>query len=125
MGDQICQFEQCNSNFILRKISSIGLVFESAKLWYLKPGREDFPTTRLSSPIFCSHPYGYNFYLTLYPYGFSSAIGIWGSVSLSKSAVDYDDLLPWPVSKIIQLKVRDQMEPLNAWSQTIESEELT
>ena len=39
MGDQICQFELSNSNFILWKITSIQLVFESARLWYLKPGR--------------------------------------------------------------------------------------
>ena len=30
-----------------------------------------------------------------------------------------------PISKIIQIKVRDQLNPLNAWSQTIESKELT
>ena len=63
MGDQICQFEHSNSTFILWKVKSIQLVFESARSWYLKPGREDAPTTRLRSPIFRSHPYGYNFYL--------------------------------------------------------------
>ena len=62
MGDQICQFEHSNSNFILWKITSIQLVFESAKLWYLKPARENAPNTRLRSPIFRSHPYGYNFW---------------------------------------------------------------
>ena len=75
MGDQICQFEHNNSNFILRKITTIKLVFESARLWYLKPGREIASTTRLRNPIFRSHPYSYNFYLNLYPYGFAAAIG--------------------------------------------------
>ena len=41
MGDQICQFEHSNSTFILWKVTSIQLVFESARLWYLKPGREN------------------------------------------------------------------------------------
>ena len=45
MGDQICQFEHSNSTFILWKVTSIQLVFESARLWYLKLGRENAPTT--------------------------------------------------------------------------------
>ena len=44
---------------------------------------------------------------------------------LSISAGEYDDILPWPVSKTIQIKVRDQMNTLNTWSQIIESKELT
>ena len=125
MGDQICQFEHSNCNFILWKVTSIKLVFESARLWYLRPGRENAPTTRLRSPIFRSHTYGYIFYLNLYPYGFAAAIGTWMSLSLSISDGEYDDILPWPISKTIQIKVRDQLNPLNAWSQTIEPRELT
>ena len=125
MSDQICQFEHSNSNFILWKITSVQLVFESAKLWYLKPARENAPNTRLRSPIFRSHPYGYNFCLKLYPYGFAAAIGTWASIFLSISAGEYDDILPWPVSKTIQMKVRDQLNPPDTWSQTIESKELT
>ena len=125
MGDQICQFDHSDCNFILWKVTSIKIVFESARLWYLKPGRENAPTTRLRSPLFRSHPYSYNFYLNLYPYGFAAAIGTWMSLSLSISAGDYDDILPWPISKTIQIKVRDQLNPLNAWSQTIEPIELT
>ena len=75
MGDQICQFEHSTCNFSLWKVTSIKQVFESARLWYLKPGRENAPTTRLRSPVFRSHPYGYNFYLNLYPYGCAAAIG--------------------------------------------------
>ena len=124
-GDQICQFEHSNCNFNLWKVTSIKQVFESARLWYLKPGRENAPTTRLRSPVFRSHPYVYNFYLNLYPYGFAAAIGTWLSVSLSISPGEYDDILPWPVSKTIQIKVRDQLNPLNVWSQAIEPRELT
>ena len=47
------------------------------------------------------------------------------SFSLSISAGECDDILPWPVSKTIQIKVRDQRNSLNTWSQTIESKELT
>ena len=80
MGDQIYQLEHSNCNFILWKVTSIKLVFESARLWYLQPGRENAPTTRLRSPVFRSHPYGYNFYLNLYPYGVAAAIGTWVSL---------------------------------------------
>ena len=55
----------------------------------------------------------------------SPAIGTWVSVSLSSFAGEYVDNLPWPVTKTIQLKDRHQLEPLNDWSQTIESKELT
>ena len=61
MGDQLCQFEHSDSSFIFWKITSIQLVFESATSWYLKPGRGNALITRLSSPVFRSHPYGYNF----------------------------------------------------------------
>ena len=125
MGDQICQFEHSNSTFILWKVTSVQLVFESARLWYLKPWRQNAPTTRLRSPIFRSHPYGYNFYFNFYPYGFAAAIGTWAFTSNSISAGEYDDILPWPVSKTIQIKVRDELNPPNTWSQTIESQELT
>ena len=40
MGDQICQFGHSNSSFILWKVTSIQFLFESAQLWYLKPGWE-------------------------------------------------------------------------------------
>ena len=125
MGDELCQFEHSNCNFILWKVTSIKLVFESARLWYLKPGQENAPTSRLRSPVFRSHPYVYKFYLNLYPYGFAAAIGTWLSLSLSISPGEYDDILPWPVSKTIQIKVRDQINPLNVWSQTVEPRELT
>ena len=125
MGDQICQFEHSNSTFILWKITSVQLVFESARLWYLKPGRENAPNTRFRSPVFRSHLYGYNFYLKFYPNGLTAAIGTWASISLSISAGENDDILPWPVSKTIQIKVRDQLNPLNTWSQIIKSKELT
>ena len=121
MGEQICQLEHSNSTFTLWKVTSIQFVFESAQLWYLKPGRANAPTTRLRSPILRSHPYGYNIFLKFYPSGFAAAIGTRASISLSISAGEYDDILPWPVSKTIQIKVRDQLNPLNTWSQIIES----
>ena len=54
-----------------------------------------------------------------------AATGTWASISISISAGEYDDILPWPVSKTIQNKVRDQLNPLNTWSQIIKSKKLT
>ena len=116
MGDQLCLFEHSISIFVLWKIASIQLVFESARLWYVKTRRENAPTTRLRSRSFRSHTYGYNFILSLYPYGSASAFGTWAPISLSITAGEYDDILPWPVSQTIQIKVRDQLNPLNACS---------
>ena len=82
-------------------------------------------STRLGSLIFHHHAYGFNFYPNLYPFGFAVAMGTWVSVSLSFSAVDDDDILPWRVSKTIQVKIHDRLNPLNAWSQTIESKKIT
>ena len=47
------------------------------------------------------------------------------SLSLSISAGEYDDILPWPVSKTIQIKMRNQLNPLKTWNQAIESKEIT
>ena len=63
--------------------------------------------------------------MNVYCYGFAAAIGAWVSVSISKSAGNYHDILPWPVSKTIQLKVRDQLDTLSAWSHTFDSKKLT
>ena len=103
-----------------------------AAIWLLFFGQEHYNSiwinysipTRHGSLIFRYHPHGYNFYPNLYPYGFAVAIGTWVSGSLSISLGDCDDILPWPNSKTIRLKVRNQLGPLNAWSQTIESKEL-
>ena len=78
-----------------------------------------------SQPYFSFSPIWLQLCLTFYPYGFAAAIGTWASISLSISAGEYDDILPWPVSKTIQIKVRNQMNPLNTWGQIFESKELT
>ena len=34
--------------------------------------------------------------------------------------VDYDGLLRWPFPKVVHLNLRDRLDPLNAWTQTIQ-----
>ena len=62
--------------------------------------------------------------LILYSFGFAAAIGKWVRIFLPIAVGEYDDILPWSVSRILQIKVRDKLDPVNAWSQTIESKEL-
>ena len=52
MGDQICQFEHSNSTFILWKVTSIQLVFECARLRYLKPGGKLLQSPDFAAPSF-------------------------------------------------------------------------
>ena len=62
--------------------------------------------------------------LILYSFGFAAAIGKWVRIFLPISVGEYDDILPWSVSRILQIKVRDKLDPVNARSQIIESKEL-
>ena len=62
--------------------------------------------------------------LILYSFGFSAAVGKCVSIFLPISVGEDDDILPWSVSRIIQIKVRDKLDPVDAWSPTIESNEL-
>ena len=50
--------------------------------------------------------------LNLYSFGFAAAIGKWVPISLPISVEEYDDILPWSVSKKIQIKVRDKLDPV-------------
>ena len=77
----------------------------------MKPGRENVPTTRLRSPFFRFHPYGYNFYLNLFSYGFTAAVRTRASISFFVTAGEHDDIL---VSRTIQIIVREQLNPLIA-----------
>ena len=65
-----------------------------------------------TASFFCSHIYGCQFYLIFYSFGFAAAIGKGVPISLPISVGEYDDILPWSVSKIIQIKVRDKLEPV-------------
>ena len=67
--DKIRQLEPGNSDVIIWKIPSVKFVFDSAKL--ARPSSDPLiePATSFRSPIFRTHPHGYNFFIKLYPYG--------------------------------------------------------
>ena len=117
--DKIRQLEPGNSDVIIWKIPSVKFVFESAKV--ARPSSDPLiePATSFSSPIFRTHPHGYNFFIKFYPYGIGPATGKCASILFTLFPGDYDNLLKWPFSKIIHIGIRDQQDPLNNWKKTI------
>ena len=117
--DKIRQLEPGNSDVIIWNIPSVKFVFDSAKL--ARPSSDPLiePATRFSSPIFRTHPHGYNFFIKLYPYGIGPATGKCASVLFALLPGDYDNLLQWPFTKTIHIGIRDQLDPMNTWMKTI------
>ena len=117
--DKTRQLEPGNSDAIIWKIPSVKFVFDSAKK--ARPSSDPLiePATSFSSPIFRTHPHGYNFFIKLYPYGIEPATGKCASILFTLFPGDFDNLLKWPFSKLIHISIRDQLDPLNTWMKTI------
>ena len=119
MYDKIRQLEPGNSDAIIWKIPSVKFVFDSAKK--ARPSSDPLiePATSFSSPIFRTHPHGYNFFINFYPYGIEPATGKCCSILFTLFPGDFDNLLKWPFSKLIHIGIRDQLDPMNIWMKTI------
>ena len=117
--DKIHQLELGNSDVIFWKIPSVKFVFDSAKV--ARPSSDPLiePATSFSSPIFRTHPHGYNFFIKLYPYGIGPAKGKCASVLFALFPGDYDNLLQWPFTQTIHIGIRDQLDPMNTWTKKI------
>ena len=117
--DKNRQLEPGNSDVIIWKIPSVKFVFDSAKV--ARPSSDPLiePATSFSSPIFRTHPHGYNFFIKLYPYGIGPATGKCASVLFALLPGDYDNLLQSPFTKTIHIGIRDQLDPMNTWMKTI------
>ena len=85
-------------------------VFDSAKA--ARPSSDSLiePTTRFSSPIVRIHLHGYDFFVKFYPYGIGPAIGKCASILSTLFPSDYDNLLQWPLSKLIHIGIRDKLD---------------
>ena len=118
--DKIRQLEPGNSDVIIWKIPSVKFVFDSAKK--ARPSSHDpliEAATSFSSPIFRTHHHGYNFFIKFSPYGIGPATGKCASILFTLFPGDYDNLLKWPFSKLIHIRIRDQLYPMNTWMKTI------
>ena len=121
--DKIRQLETGNSDAIIWKIPSVKFVFDSAKKARPSSDRLIEPATIFSSPIFRTHPHGYNFFIKFYPYGIGPASGKCASLLFTLSPANYDNLLQWPFSKTIHIGIRDQLDPRNTWMKTIQPDQ--
>ena len=117
--DKLRQLELGHSDVNFWKIPSVKFVFDSAKM--ARPSSDPLiePATSFSSPIFRTHPHGYNLFIKLYPYGIGHATGKCASILFTLFSGDYDNLLQWPFSKTIHIGIRDQLDPMNTWMKTI------
>ena len=111
--DKIRQLEPGNSDVISWKNPSVKFLFDSAKVARPSSDPLNQPATSFSSPIFTTHPHGYNFFIKIYPVAIGLATGKCASILFTIFPGHYDNLLQWPFSKPIHIGIRDQLEPLN------------
>ena len=111
--DRIRALESRGTDTILWKLTSLKLVLVTAKSSARLDNAAKDPSTHYNSPVYRTHPYGYNFFVQFHPYGLDSAAGIHASISFALFPGDYDGLLTWPFPKTIHLSVRDQLDPQN------------
>ena len=114
--DKIRSLESGGSDTILWKLTSVKLVFDTTKSSARLDNAAKDPSTHYNSPVYHTHPYGYNFSVQFYPYGLDSAAGNHASIMFALFPGDYDGLLTWPFPKTIHLSVRDQLDPQNTWT---------
>ena len=116
--DRIRALEAGGTDTILRKLTSLKLVFDTAKSSACLDNVAKDPSTHYNTPVYRTHPYGYNFFVQFYPYGPDSAAGNHASNMFAYFPGDHDSLLTWPFPKTIHLPVRDQLDPQNTWTIT-------
>ena len=90
--DKLRQLEPGHSDVIIWKIPSLKFVF-FAKVARSSSDPLIEPATSFSSPIFRTHPHGYNFFIKLYPYGIGPATDKCASILFTLFRGDYDNLL--------------------------------
>ena len=103
---------------ILWKLTSLRLVFDTAKSATRIDDAAKNATTHYNSPVYRTQPHGYNFFVQFYPYGLDPAAGNHASIMFALFPGDYDGLLTWPFPKTFHLSVRDQLDPQNKWTIT-------
>ena len=118
--DRIRSLESAGSDTILWKLTSVKLVFDTAKSSARLDNAAKDPSIHYNKYIMLprklrTHPYGYNVFVQFYTYGLDSAAGNHASLMFALFPRDYDGLLTWLFPKTIQLSVRDQLDPQNMW----------
>ena len=114
--DRIRALESGGTDTILWKLTAVKLVFDTAKSSARLHKAAKDPSTHYNSPVYRTHPYGYNFFVQFYPYGLDAAARNHASIMFALFPGDYDVLLTWLFSMTIHLSVRDQLDPQNTWT---------
>ena len=70
---------------ILWKLTAVKLVFDTAKSSARLDNAAKDPSTHYNSPVYRTHPYGYNFFVQFYPYGLDAAAGNHASIMFAYS----------------------------------------
>ena len=65
--DRIQSLESGGSDNILWNLTSVKLVFDTAKSSARLDNAAKDPSTHYNSPVYRTHPYGYNFFVQFYP----------------------------------------------------------
>ena len=123
--DKIRALESGETDTILWKLTAFRLVFDTAKSAARLDNAATNPSTHYNSPVYRTHPHGYNFFVQFYPYGLNAAAGNHASIMFALFPGDYDSLLTWPFPKTVHLSVRDQLDPQNKWTITFTPSEKT
>ena len=121
--DEIRQLEAGDWDATIWTIPSVKFVLDSAKL--APPSSDPLlePDTSFGSPIFRTHPHGYNFFINFYPFCLGPAAGKCASNLFTPFPGNYNSLLQWPFSKVIHIGIRDKLDALNTWTITVRPDE--
>ena len=123
--DRIRALECGGSDTILWKLTAFRLVFDTAKSAARLDNAATNPSTHYNSPVYRTHPHGYNFFIQFYFYGLNAAAGNHASIMFALFPGDYVGLLTSPFPKTIHLSVCDQLDPQNKWTTTFTPSERT
>ena len=74
LQDKFRQLEAGSSNPLLWRIPSVRFVYDSAKSTHRRSKPIDDKSSRFCSPVFRTHPYGYNFIVRFHPYGIETLV---------------------------------------------------
>ena len=114
--DKFRALESGSSDTIVWKLTALRLVFDTAKSAVRLDDAATNPSIQYNSPVYRTHPHGYNFFVQFYPYGLNSATGNQASIMFALFPGDYDSLVAWPFPKTIHLSVHDQLDSQNQWT---------
>ena len=97
--DRIRTLESGGTHTILWKLTSLKLVFDTAKSSARLDNAARDLSTPYDSPVYRTHLHSYNFFGQFFPFGLDSAAGNHASIMFVFFPGDYDGLLTWPFPK--------------------------